>query len=138
MGREGHILRSSQLQQLNRVQDGEVKGTCTRLLGELQSLASNSVSGSHITGSCTPLHAHRLPQCGHLRHSGGQQQQQDCFAASFMGRLPCDHACWRLNESLYRDLCAVNPPLPPCCPPDQVFFTAAFDSLFSLCSAPPS
>lgn len=73
MGREGHILRSSQLQQLNRVQDWEVKGTCTRLLGELQSLVRDSVSGRHITGSCTPLRAHRLPQCGHLRHSGGQQ-----------------------------------------------------------------
>lgn len=68
----------------------------------------------------------------------GIQVGSSTFAASFMDRLPCDHACWSLNESLYRDLCAVNPPLPPCCPPDRVFFTAAFDSLFYLCSAPPS
>lgn len=87
------------------------------------------MSGVHVTGSCI-LCAHRPPQCGHLSHSDGQQQQQHCFAASFMDALCCCHVCWSLNESPCKDLCAVNPPLPPCCPPDHCCLWWSFVSLW--------
>lgn len=83
-GREGHSLCSSKLQQLIECRT-ERWGAHVQVCSENCSYKWVTVSGVHITGSCTPLHAHRPHCCGPLRHSDGRQkQQQDCFASSFV------------------------------------------------------